>query len=126
MRLSFFCIVLGLAATLPAVPSGLVDWMEIKKEKPAWKIGLYHMALNLVVTILFAVDFGLRVSTFQSATMVEPTALALSAIGTGLLFVSAYLAGLMVYDHGIAVARLSKKKWRGLAEQAGANVPPKE
>jgi len=33
---------------------------------------------------------------------------------------------LMVYDHGISVARQSKHKWRHVAEAAGANVPPKQ
>ncbi len=126
VRLSFFCIALGLASTLPAIPTGLVDWLEIKKEKPAWKIGLYHMSVNLVLTIVFAVNLGLRVSTFQSAGVVASAPVALSAIGTGLLFLSAYLGGLMVYDYGIAVARLSKNKWRAMAERADANVPPKE
>ncbi len=126
VRLSFFAIAFGLAATLPAVPSGLVDWMSIKKEKPAWKLGLYHMALNLIVALLFAVNLGLRVSTFQEATMVSSGPLLLSAIGTGLLFISAYLGGLMVYDHGISVARLSKAKWRHMAEAAGANMPSKD
>ncbi len=126
VRLSFFCIALGLAATLAAVPTGLVDWMQIKKEKPAWKIGLYHMALNLIVAILFAVNLGLRVATFQTVAAVESGPIILSAIGTGLLFISSYLGGLMVYDYGIAVARVSKKKWRSMAEAAGSNVPPEE
>jgi hypothetical protein len=30
----------------------------------------------------------------------------------------------MVYDYGISVARLSKKKWRKIAHAGGANLPP--
>lgn len=126
VRLSFFCIAFGLAATLPAIPTGLIDWMQIKKEKPAWKIGLYHMSLNLVVTVVFAVNLGLRVTTFQEVETVASLPLTLSGIGTAVLFVSGYLGGLMVYDHGIAVARLSKKKWRRMAENSGANLPQKD
>jgi hypothetical protein len=29
----------------------------------------------------------------------------------------------MVYDYGISVARMSKKKWRKIAEAGGANLP---
>src|SRR5437016_14585341 len=123
VRLSFYAIVFGLAASLLALPTGLVDWTGIKKEKPAWKIGLYHMALNLVVAILFAVNLGVRMRTLHEATEVSSTPLLLSAIGTFLLFVSSYLGGLMVYYHGISVARLSKKKWRKIAEAGGANMP---
>src|SRR5438477_593487 len=104
----------------------LIDWGGIKKEKPAWKIGLYHMTLNLVVALLFAVNLGLRAPTFRQATIVAGGPLALSAIGTALLIVSAYLGGVMVYSYGISVARMSKNKWRKIAEAGGANLPPEE
>jgi len=124
VRLSFYAIVFGLVASLLAAPTGLIDWSGIKKEKPAWKIGLYHMALNLVVVLLFAINLGLRWSTFRNATAVARTPLLLSAIGTLVLIGSAYLGGMMVYEYGISVARMSKKKWRKLAAAGGANLPP--
>jgi uncharacterized membrane protein len=124
VRLSFYAIFFGLAASLLAALTGLIDWTGIKKEKPAWKIGLYHMALNLVVIVLFAINLGLRWPTFRDATKVAATPLLLSAIGTALLIGSAYLGGTMVYEYGISVARMSKLKWRKIAEAGGANVPP--
>jgi uncharacterized membrane protein len=124
VRLSFYAIAFGLAAALLAAPTGLVDWSGIKKEKPAWKIGLYHMALNLVVVVLFAVNLYLRWRTFREATQVDQVPLLLSAIGTLILIGSAYLGGRMVYEYGISVARMSKKKLRKLAAAGGANLPP--
>ena len=124
VRLSFYAIFFGLVAALLAVPTGLLDWTGIKKEKPAWKIGLYHMALNLVVALLFAVNLGLRWQTVRDATQVAGTPFLLSAVGTALLIGSAYLGGMMVYQYGISVARMSKEKWRKIAEAGGANLPP--
>src|SRR2546425_10856612 len=125
VRLSFYAILFGLVASLLAVPTGLLDWSGIKKEKPAWKIGLYHMALNLIVALLFAVNLGLRCwQTFRDATAVAGAPLLLSAIGTVLLIGSAYLGGMMVYQYGISVARMSKKKWREIAAGGGADLPP--
>src|SRR5207249_3237877 len=43
-----------------------------------------------------------------------------------LLICSAYLGGRMVYEYGISVARMSKKKWRKLAAAGGANLPPEK
>src|SRR2546428_1358290 len=123
VRLSFYAIVFGLAASLLAVPTGVVDWSGIKKEKPAWKIGLYHMILNLLVALLFAINLGLRVSTFREATKVASAPLLLSAVGTLLLISSAYLGGMIPYTYGISVARRSKDKWRKIAEAGGANLP---
>src|SRR5437762_6344286 len=124
VRLSFYAIVFGLIATLLAVPTGLIDWSGIKKEKPAWKIGWYHMIVNLVVTLLFAVNLGLRLQTYREGITVERAPLALSIVGTAILIGSAYLGGRMVYEYGISVARMSKDKWRKIAEAGGANVPP--
>ena len=124
VRLSFYAIAFGLAAALLAVPTGLLDWSVIKKEKPAWKIGLYHMALNLFVALLFAINLALRWPTFREATVVNRTQLLLSAIGTAVLVGSAYLGGMMTYTYGISVARMSKKKWRKIAAAGGANLPP--
>src|SRR5205809_6132410 len=81
VRLSFYAIIFGLVASLLAVPTGVVDWSGIKKEKPAWKIGLYHMILNLVVAVLFASNLGLRIHTFRKDTIVAGAPLALSIIG---------------------------------------------
>ena len=122
--LSFYAIVFGLIASLLAVPTGVVDWSGVKKEKPAWKIGLYHMILNLLVAVIFAINLGLRAQTYREATQVAGKPLLLSIVGTALLIGSAYLGGRMVYEYGINVVRMSKKKWRQIAEAGGANLPP--
>jgi len=124
VRLSFYAIAFGLIASVLAVTTGLIDWTGIKKEKPAWKIGLYHMILNLVVALLFAINLGLRMQNFRDASTIAGAPLLLSVVGTVLLIGSAYLGGMMTYHYGISVARMSKDKWRKIAEAGGANVPP--
>ena len=124
VRGSFYAIAFGLAASLLAVPTGLVDWSGIKKEKPAWKIGLYHLALNVVVTALFAINLGLRLHDFRDASIVATAPLTLSIWGTAILIVSAYVGGRMTYHYGISVARMSKDEWREIAAAGGANLPP--
>src|SRR5438477_11587966 len=122
VRTSFFAIGLGLAVALFALPTGIVDWWGIKREKPAWKIGLWHMLLNAVVLVLFAINFTLRHGTYRKSEIVVGGPLMLSIIGTLVLFVSAYLGGRLVYSYDINVARLSTGKWRKIAQAAGVNV----
>jgi uncharacterized membrane protein len=118
-----FAILLGLLAALVAIPAGLADWWDIKPEKPARKLGIYHMALNLTVTAIQIVNLLLRWGTLQGTGSVDTLPLILSLLSTLMLLVSGYLGGLMVYDQGISIARLSKKKWREVAKAGGANVP---
>lgn len=125
-QLAFYAILLGLIFALPAIPTGFADWTDIRREKPAWKLGLYHMILNLVITILWGINLALRIQRFQTLTPVPTGLVALSAIATLLLLISGYLGGRMIYAFGINVARLSKKKWREIAKEGGAALPPEK
>ena len=122
-RTAFWCILVGLIGAVAAVPAGLADWWDIKPDRPARKIGLWHLAINGLVAVLFAANLGVRLYQGVDATPPRPTAATLTGLGVGLLFISGYLGGRMVYDHGIGVARQSKRRWRRVAEAAGANVP---
>ena len=124
VQLAYYAILLGLIVALLAIPTGFADWTDIRREKPAWKLGLYHLILNVVVSILWAINWWLRMGSFQTAVSVPSGLVGLSALATLLLLVSGYLGGRMLYAYGINVARLSKKKWRKIAEEGGAAVPP--
>ena len=125
-QLAFYAILIGLVVAVLAIPTGYADWTDIKRDKPAWKLGLYHMILNLVITALWGINLGLRVPSFQAGQAIPVGLLVLSAIATLLLLVSGYLGGRMIYAYGINVARLSKKKWRKIAVEGGAAVPPEK
>ena len=124
VQLAFYAILFGLLVALLAIPTGYADWTDIRPEKPAWKLGLYHMILNVLVSILWGINLALRLSRLQTDTSVPLGLVGLSAIATLLLLVSGYLGGRMIYAYGINVARLSKKKWRKIAQEGGAIVPP--
>jgi uncharacterized membrane protein len=102
---------------------GIADWSDVKRDRPAWKLGLAHMVLNLLAAVAWGINVGLRVPRLQQAQQVTLTQAVLSLIGTSILLIGAYLGGRMVYSYGIGVARMSKQKWRKLAESGGANVP---
>jgi uncharacterized membrane protein len=122
-ELAFYAMLLGLVFALPAIPTGVADWTDIRREKPAWKLGLYHMILNVIITILWGINMALRMPTFQTMNPVPAGLVALSAIATLMLLISGYLGGRMIYAYGINVARLSKKKWREIARAGGAALP---
>ncbi len=124
VQLAFYAILFGLLVALLAIPTGYADWTDIRPEKPAWKLGLYHMILNVLVSILWGINLALRLSRLQTDTSVPLGLVGLSAIATLLLLVSGYLGGRMIYAYGINVARLSKKKWRKIAQEGEAVVPP--
>jgi uncharacterized membrane protein len=118
VQTSFFAIGLGLASALLAIPTGLADWWDIKSKNPAWKLGLYHLTLNTLITGAAMINLGLRISTFREATSVALVPLSLSFFITVSLLVSGYLGGRLVYNYGISVARVGAEQRRQRA-QAG-------
>ena len=126
VRTSTYAILVGLIVAVAAVAPGIADWSGINRERPAWKLGLIHMLLNLAGIVLWAVNLALRWGSHDQAEMVGTVPLLLSLLGTVLLLASGYLGGRLVYDYGISVARISKEKWRRDAEAGGARVPSGE
>jgi uncharacterized membrane protein len=85
----------GIAGALLAAVPGFVDMLSLTP--PIRRTALIHMGINLSVVALYAVNLWLRL---QGSTLVW-----LSVLGLGLLVVSGWLGGKMVFEHGVGVAR---------------------
>ena len=101
---SRYTIGIGLLMGLLAAAAGLADRSDIRRDHPAWKTVNVHMLLNLTALGLFAINFFLRLGQSDSAGA-SWVYLLLSLVGVGVILVSGYLGGIMVYDDGIGVGR---------------------
>ncbi len=96
LRGSFYAMLLGIiAALLAAVPG---------RDHPGKVIASRHMILNLMVVAIYGINLWIR-SSALSDPKISLLPFLLSIIGIGLLSVSGYLGGRLVYDEGIAVGR---------------------
>jgi uncharacterized membrane protein len=94
---AFYCMGAGIVGALAAALPGLIDLLSL----PAGprKIAVLHMSINLTVVALYVINFWMRMQTPGS-----PGKLVwLSLISVGLLAISGWLGGKMVYELGIAV-----------------------
>ena len=103
-RASLYTMACGLAMGILAALTGLVDRSDIRLDHPARKTSTIHMLLNLTALALFGINYILRVGPGDLAVLPLPYLL-LSLVGVGILLVSGYLGGTMVYDNGIGVGR---------------------
>jgi uncharacterized membrane protein len=88
----------GIVGALLAAVPGFIDMLSLPW--PIKRTALVHMAINLTVVALYAVNFWLRLQGAQESTVVW-----LSLIGIGLLVISGWLGGKMVFEHGVGVDR---------------------
>ena len=99
---AFYAIVGGIIGALGAALPGLVDLLSLP---PAIKrTAIAHMTINLTVVALFAVNAWLRSGrpADERVGLGDLTVL-LSIVGVGLLVVSGWLGGKMVYEAGVGV-----------------------
>lgn len=100
---AYWLIGIGVVGALVAAVWGVMDLMTIPRNTEAWRTGITHMTLNLVVAVLFAVSFFVRMSDGYT----EPPAVWLVALSVlalvGLAF-SGWLGGRLAYRFGVRVA----------------------
>ena len=87
----------GIVGALLAAIPGLIDLLSLPAEPR--KTALVHMALNLSIVVIYAVNFWLRLGTPNAPGLVW-----LSALTIAMLLVSGWLGGKMVYLSGVAVS----------------------
>ena len=96
--LSFYTMIGGTIGGVIAAIPGFVDLMSLRQ--PARRLALAHMATNLTIIGLYAINIGLRLERADNAGL--PVALAGASIA--LLLVSGWLGGQMVYVRGVGVS----------------------
>jgi len=90
------------SAVVAAIP-GLVDYLGVVSKTSARQIGLMHMGMNTVVAVLFVIAAILMRDHGAADGSRLSTVIALHAVGVGVLLISGWLGGEMVYRHRIGV-----------------------
>ena len=88
----------GIVGALLAAVFGLIDLLSLPPGPR--RTALIHMGINLVVVALYLINFGMRYSDPAKGGIT----LGLSIVAIGLLVISGWLGGKMVYEHGIGVS----------------------
>ncbi|MGW4090525.1 DUF2231 domain-containing protein [Nocardia sp. NPDC004750] len=100
---SLWLIAIGVLGALAAATIGFLDLLAIPTGTPAFRTGLLHLALNLLVTVAYAVGFVWRRGA-DTTRAVPAGPLALSVAALVALAMSGYLGGKLAYRYGVRVA----------------------
>lgn len=103
---AFYCMGGGILGALAAALPGLVDLLSLPAGPRSTAIK--HMAINLTVVALYVINFWMR----MDAPHTPGKLVWLSLISVGLLAISGWLGGKMVFEHGIAVSTPSDSQRR--------------
>jgi uncharacterized membrane protein len=100
---SLWLIVIGLLGALGAATIGFLDLMAIPPGTPAFRTGVTHMALNLTVTVAYAVNLVWRHADYGTPGPVGIGQLVLSVVSLAGLATAGYLGGRLVFRDGVRV-----------------------
>lgn len=100
---AFWNIAAGVIGGLIAAVFGAWDWWNIPRDTRAKRIGLWHGGGNVVVVVLFALSWLLRLG--QEGFVPSPPAYLFSFGGLALATVTAWLGGELVDRLGVGVDR---------------------
>jgi uncharacterized membrane protein len=104
---AFWLIGLGLLGAAAAALLGFLDLFAIPTGTRAFRTGLLHMSLNLVVVAFYVGAFLLRRGRLEQTNGVAIGLIILSAVALGVLTVSGWLGGQLAYRYGVRVAEES-------------------
>lgn len=104
VRGAFYTLVAGFVMGVLAAIPGVVDWSDIRGDHPAKKPATTHMWINIALLVAAAINGAVRLPSLDESTTPIGAQL-LSFIGVGLLSVSGFLGGKIVYDDGVGVGR---------------------
>jgi uncharacterized membrane protein len=114
---AFWVIAAGLVGALLAAVPGLIDYSGLRG--PARRIATWHLAMNLTLVGLFALNLWLRTGPGQAP--IGPglgIPLALTIVGVALMFASGWLGGEMVYRHRVGVEEAGGRDLRRVGRRA--------
>ena len=113
-------MIVGVVGALIAALPGLIDLFKVAEPQGAFRIGVIHGILNLVVVTIFTVNFVVRLAADTTEAAI-PWPFWLSVVGVGLLAVSGSLGWHMVYRYRVGVV---EEPWEGAPERE--REPPEE
>ena len=99
---SLWLIGLGVLGALAAALVGFLDLFAIPPGTKAFRTGLVHMALNLGITVAYALNFVWRSGGGRNGP-VPAGQLALSSVAFATLGFSGYLGGMLAFRYGVRV-----------------------
>ncbi|NUR25861.1 MAG: DUF2231 domain-containing protein [Kribbellaceae bacterium] len=95
-------VTVPIGAWVASVVFGIIDLLSIPQSTKALRSAVTHLTINLVVVVLFVVNFALRASAgYEKA---DVTGFVLALIGIALLGASGWLGGKLAYRYGVRVA----------------------
>jgi len=97
---AFYSMAGGIIGALLAAVPGFIDYLSLTDSRVK-KIATTHLALNLIVVVMFIFNLGMR---YTASPGTEMFGVVLSIVALAVLAASGWLGGALVYEHRVGVS----------------------
>jgi uncharacterized membrane protein len=110
---SFYNLAIGLVLSIPALITGIIDFLAIPKEGIADRVAMSHMMIMITSIAMFTGSFCIRFGAEILSGWRLTSSVSLSLLGLILLLIGGWFGGQLVYRHGAGSDPISEKSESG-------------
>jgi uncharacterized membrane protein len=98
---SFYNLAIGLVLSIPALITGMIDFMAIPQEGAADRVAMRHMTIIITAITLYTVSFFIRFGVEIPSGWRVISSVSFSLLGLIFLLIGGWLGGQLVYRFGV-------------------------
>jgi uncharacterized membrane protein len=98
---SFYNLAIGLVLSIPALITGMIDFMAIPQEGAADRVAMRHMTIIITAITLYTGSFFIRFGVEIPSGWRLINSVSLSLLGLIFLLIGGWLGGQLVYRFGV-------------------------
>jgi uncharacterized membrane protein len=101
----WLAVLVALCLTVPTAVTGLLDWLQITRGTPLWKVATSHMLAMVTASVLFLIALLVGHSDYTAGSL-GGGPFALTIVGFAVLTLGGWLGGTIVFVYGMRVLSL--------------------
>ena len=120
----FWSLTLGLAASIPAIVTGLADYGVLPSGSTAARTAKWHLYANVAALVLYGASLIVRGGPAPPEGWAVGASVALAVLGLGFLTFGGYLGAELIFRHRVGERRLAPDEVSGGPEVGRAPERP--
>ncbi|MEH7083845.1 DUF2231 domain-containing protein [Neobacillus drentensis] len=106
---SFYSLAIGLVMSIPALVTGMIDFLAIPQEGTADRVAMRHMIIIITAITMFTGSFFIRLGVEIPTGWRLMSSVSLSVLGLIFLLIGGWFGGQLVYRHGVGSESINDK-----------------
>jgi len=98
---SFYNLAIGLILSIPALITGVIDFLAIPQEGDAERVAMRHMTMIITAIMMYTGSFFIRFGVEIPSGWRLLSSISLSLLGLIFLLIGGWLGGQLVYRHAV-------------------------